>query len=187
MPRKPRENVAGGIYHAYAHGVARERIFRDDVDRHTYIWLLGRVAPEHRWRCLAYCLMENHVHLLLETPEGNLSEGMHRLQGGFAQVFNARHGRVGHVFQGRYGAVRITSDRQLWTTARYIARNPVEAGLCQKPTDWAWSSHSATLDGSEPDWLDVARLLSFFGPQEDAARETYAQLSSVDLTRGQTP
>ena len=117
-------------------------------------WSCGK-----RWRCLAYCLMDNHVHLLIETPEANLGSGMQWLHGFYAQAYNERHGRVGHVFQGRYGAVRITSDEQLWTVAAYIANNPVEGGLCARPEDWPWSSHAAAILGRpSPDWLDVERL-----------------------------
>lgn len=158
VPRKPREEVAGGIHHVYARGNDRGLIYRDDHDRHAYLFLLGRVVARQEWRCLAYCLMDNHVHLLLETPKPNLGEGMQRLHGDYARLYNKSHDRVGHVFQGRYGAVRITSDRQLWTTAGYIARNPVEAGLCADPEDWAWSSFAAAARGGQPNWLDSARL-----------------------------
>src|SRR5690242_13743227 len=106
MGRKPRENVANGVYHVFARGNSRAPIYLDDDDRRIYLWMLARVVLRQGWRCLAYCLMTNHVHLLLETPEPNLSHGMQQLHGGYALSFNARHGRIGHVFQGRYGAVR---------------------------------------------------------------------------------
>jgi hypothetical protein len=107
--------------------------------------------------------MDNHIHLLIETPEANLGGGMQRLHGGYAHSFNERHGRSGHVFQGRYGAVRIEDDEQLWTTVRYIAHNPEEAGLADSAADWPWSSHAAVVFGSGPRWLDVERLLEYFG------------------------
>jgi REP element-mobilizing transposase RayT len=163
MPRKPREELAGAIHHVYARGNDRRRIFLDNVDRHVYLRMLGETVGRTRWCCLSYCLMHNHVHLLIETPEANLGRGMQRLHGVYAQSFNARHGRSGHVFQGRYGAVRMTDDAQLWTTARYIARNPVSAGLVRTGHDWPWSSHVAVLQGTAPDWLDALRLLSYFG------------------------
>jgi len=177
VPRKPRENLEGGVYHVYARGNAQGLVYRDDLDRRTYLRMLGKVVVSNRWFCLAYCLLENHVHLLLETPNANLSSGMQRLQGAYAQSFNARHGRSGHVFQGRYGAVRISSDRQLCATAAYIASNPVEARLCKLPEEWRWSSYRAALGASTPAWLDVDRLLSYFGTGRGAARRHYAQMS----------
>jgi putative transposase len=148
MARKPRENVEGGIYHVYARGNGREAIYRDPIDMQTYLGMLGQVVRSKRWFCLAYCLMNNHVHLLLETPEANLSSGMQRLHSGYARSFNARHGSVGHVFQGRYGAVRIVTDGQLCAAAAYIARNPVDAGLCVRPEHWPWSSYGSVGEAS---------------------------------------
>ena len=135
----------------------------DDVDRRIYLATLGRVTRRQRWRCLSYCLMPNHVHLLIETPHANLGAGMQRLHGDYAHILNARHGRSGHVFQGRFGSVRMATDEQLWTVAAYIALNPVTAGLCEAPDAWPWSSHGSTADlRRRPAWLDVARLLSYF-------------------------
>ena len=159
MPRKPREIVAGGIYHVYARGNGRCLVFIDSTDKRIYLHYLGKVTVWGEWRCLSYCLMANHVHLLLETPQGNLSAGMQRLQGAYTQKFNARHGRSGHLFEGRFGAKRIKDDAQLTAVVRYIAENPVEAGLCARPEEWRWGSHRArVLGGSGPDWLDTPRL-----------------------------
>jgi putative transposase len=178
VPRKPRENVAGAVYHAYARGNNRGVVFRDTVDRQTYVEILAGVVIAKRWRCLAYCLMTNHVHLLLETPEPNLGAGMQRLHSRYAQIFNARHGQSGHVFQGRYGVVRMKSDEQLCATAAYIARNPVEAKLCRRPEDWLWSSYHHVVEDSAPTWLDTARLLSYFARSNQPARRAYADLSA---------
>jgi putative transposase len=161
VARPLREEVEDGIFHVFARGNAKEAIYLDDADRETYLRLLGLVIGKRSWRCLAYCLMENHVHLLLETPEANLAAGMQSLHGVYAQTFNERHARVGHLFQGRYGAVRITTDSQLWTTARYITLNPVTAGLCTTPAEWKWGSYWA-IGAGMPAWLDHARLLEFF-------------------------
>jgi REP element-mobilizing transposase RayT len=136
--------------------------------------LLGRIIAKQNWLCLAYCLMRNHVHLLLETPEPNLGRGMQWLHGVYAQTFNERQGRCGHVFQGRFGSVPMRTDEQLLVAARYIALNPVEAGLCGEPADWAWSSHAAVMGGHGPGWLDVERLLAFFGMWGGDARRRYA-------------
>jgi putative transposase len=162
MPRKPREDVAGAVQHVYARGNNRRRIFLDDFDRNRYLVLLEHVVGRKRWMCLAYCLMDNHVHLLLETPQANLAAGMQLLHGLYGESHNRRHGTSGHLFQGRFGAQRVTSDEQLWTTVRYIARNPVEGGACEQPQRWPWSSHAAILGGGPPAWLAVDRLLSYF-------------------------
>jgi putative transposase len=179
MPRKPRQEVAGGIHHVFARGNDKRDIYVDDVDRRTYLAILRQVVRWKRWRCLAYCLMPNHVHLLLETPQANLGAGMQFLHGRYAQRFNERHKRVGHVFQGRYGSVHITSDEHLWTTAAYVALNPVAADLCETPEEWPWSSHAATLQGRPRHrWLDIPRLLSFFEGLGGDPREHYAALTA---------
>jgi REP element-mobilizing transposase RayT len=138
-------------------------LFVDDVDRGGYLALLGDVVVRQSWRCLSYCLMDNHVHLLIETPEPNLADGMRRLHGGFAQRLNRRHGASGHVFQGRYGSKRLRNEGHLWTAAAYIAANPVDAGICASPEQWSWSSHAwatATVEARSlvPRWLDLGRL-----------------------------
>jgi REP-associated tyrosine transposase len=143
----------------YARGNDRQPIFVDDLDRRAYVDLLGSVIPRMGWRCLSYCLMPNHVHLLVETPEANLGRGMCLLQGRYARRFNHRHDRIGHVFQRRYGSVRVLDDAQLWMVIAYIARNPVTADLCATAEDWRWGSHGAIVDGNaRQGWLDVPRL-----------------------------
>jgi putative transposase len=174
MPRKPRQEVVDGIAHVYARGNDKGLIYRDDADRERYLAMLGGVVERFRWRLLAYCLMENHVHLLIETPEANLGVGMHRLHSDYAQYFNLRHARSGHVFQGRYGAVRVETAEQLWATVAYIAVNPVKAALCTAPDEWRWGSHAATVDGGGPSWLDVKRLFHHFAGLGGDPRRRYA-------------
>ena len=99
MPRRPRDEEAGAIHHVYARGIEKRLIYQDDRDRGAYLTLLGAVVDEHAWLPLAYCLMDNHVHLVVETPEPNLGVGMRTLHGGYATTFNARHARDGHLFQ----------------------------------------------------------------------------------------
>jgi REP element-mobilizing transposase RayT len=162
MPRKPREDAEPGIFHVFARGYGKLPIFRDREDREAYLRLLGETIAAFNWRCLAFCLMGNHVHLVIAVEQANLGAGMQRLHGDYAQKFNLRHGRIGHLFQGRYGAVRIRSDEQLWAVVNYVVNNPVEAGLCRRPEDWPWSSHAAVLDGGAPGWLDVDGLLDWY-------------------------
>lgn len=139
MARAPRENLEGGIYHVSARGNDRQKIFYDDLDRERYILILGDVCRSFTWGRLGYCLMDNHVHLLLETPLGNLSEGMQRLQNRYAKRFNHRHERSGHLFGQRFYSVRVTSDRQLAAVTAYVEQNPVKAGLCETPDAWRWT------------------------------------------------
>lgn len=176
MPRKPREEVEDGVFHVYARGNDKGLVYRDDSDRQTYLRLLARAVKLCRWRLLAFCLMPNHVHLLVETPETNLGKGMRWLHGLYGREFNDRHGRSGHVFQGRYGSVPIKTDEQLWWAAAYIAMNPVEAGLCDRPEEWGWSSHAATVRGNGPRWLDVGRLLHHFAGAGRDPRQIYASM-----------
>jgi REP element-mobilizing transposase RayT len=169
--------VAGGVHHVFARGNGKRTIFLVEHDRRLYLRLVGQVLARQQWNCLAYCLMDNHVHLLLETPQPNLGAGMCRLQGLYAQTFNKRHGRCGHLFGERFGSVLMRSDEQLLTVARYIALNPVEAGLIEDAADWPWSSHAAVVNGvAAPAWLDVARLLAYFGASGGDPRKRYAEV-----------
>jgi putative transposase len=161
VARRLRYEAEGALHHVWARGNRRQPIFLDDRDREVYLRLLGEFAGALGWRCLSYCLMRNHVHLLIETPRGNLAIGMQRVHGEYARYFNERHGLTGHVFQGRYGSRRVDSDAQLVLTAAYIALNPVEAGLCERAEAWRWSSFGATSAGSAPGWLDADRLVGY--------------------------
>jgi putative transposase len=158
---RARQEVETGISHVYARGNRRQALFLDDRDRRTYLAMLGVVVRRYRWRCLSFCLMTNHVHLLIETTELNLGVGMQRFHGPYAQTFNRRHDKDGHLFQRRYDSVRIGSDAQLVTTLRYIARNPVEAGACENAEDWPWSSHALLVARRPPPWLDSARVSEY--------------------------
>lgn len=193
MARKPREEVAGGIYHVYARGNGRQAIFLDDDDRRLYLFLLRREIARWQWHCLAYCLMENHVHLLIQTPNANLARGMQRLHGAYAQVFNERHDRDGHLFQGRYGAVRVETDDQLWTVLAYIAANPVRGQLVERPNEWPWSSHRQVIASDDSGLVDLAQLLALLGGSARDPLAAYKKLvegsdpMSAGGSRGQTP
>jgi REP element-mobilizing transposase RayT len=176
MARKPRAEVDGGIFHVYARGNDGRALFVEDADRHRYLRGLAAVVGRLEWSCLAYCLMGNHLHLLVETPCANLGAGMRRLHGEYARSFHDRHGTSGHVFQGRYGARRARTDGQFQNAVAYIACNPCEAGMCRRPEDWFWSSHAAVLNGHAPRWLDHERLLAYLGAQGGDARRRYREL-----------
>jgi REP element-mobilizing transposase RayT len=140
MARPHREQIAGGAYHVTSRGNRRQSIYHDDDDRKQFLVLRDRVVRHCGWRMLAYCLMTNHFHLLIETSVPNLSAGMHRLNSSYAKYFNERHSVDGHLFDRRFGSRLIETEDQLNDTLRYIAFNPVEAGLCAHPREWRWSS-----------------------------------------------
>jgi putative transposase len=189
MPRQPRAEFEAGIHHVYARGAVKQKIFYDNRDRRRYMATLKRVLDRTSWRCLSVCLMTNHMHLLIETGEPDLAKGMHLLHGSHAQAFNRRHRKAGHVFGARYGANRIENDAHLWVTARYIARNPVEAKLCRTPADWPWSSHSAIAAGVSHPPVDIPRLLSYFAPMGGDPRRRYLEFvdANLNVSKGAWP
>ena len=150
MGHKHRLEVEGGIYHVTARGNAQAAIFRDRQDYRVLCDVVSETVDRHRWRCHSYCLLPNHYHFLLETPQANLGRGMLVLNGTYARRFNWRYKRVGHVFQGPYGAVLIENDDHLLEVCRYIALNPVRAGLAPTPAGWPWSSYGALAGLTEP-------------------------------------
>ncbi len=162
-------------------GTARCTIFHDAADRERFLRIFADVVEETEWKVLAYCLMGNHFHLLLLTPKGNLDKGMHRLNGTYAQWFNRRHGRVGHLFQDRYGSKLVRTESQLLATIRYIVWNPVRAGLCPLPERWRWSSHRAGVQAvQKPAWLAVETLLSLLDSRPERALDRYRRLCAPD-------
>jgi REP element-mobilizing transposase RayT len=181
MCRSPRAELAGGIHHVYSRGAVRQEIFRDDLDRRRYLALLARATRRMSWRCLTYCLMGNHMHLLIETPEPNLGRGMQWFHGTYAQAFNRRHAGSGHVFQGRFESNGIASDPQFWVTVRYILHNPIKAGLCATPAAWPWSSHALLAAGTPPSCLDEPRLYSYFESMGGDPQRRYFEYVEVAL------
>lgn len=139
MPRPPRIQLANGLYHVTARGVAEYALFCDQGDRRLFIDLLRTTIRRCQWECHAYCLMTTHYHLLVQTRAPNLAAGMHFLNGRYAQLFNERYGRLGHLFFRRYAATMIGSEEQLAQAWQYVLDNPVRAGLCSRAEDWPWS------------------------------------------------
>jgi putative transposase len=180
MARQPRNEIEAGIHHVWARGVERRVIFGDDDDRRLYLRLLLGIVRKFRWRVLGYCLMPNHVHLCVETRVPNLGRGMHRMQGQYAQEFNRRYSRVGHLFQSRFGSRIVHDEIALARVVAYIAANPVAAALCDAPDDWDWSSHRAMLGGAVDPLLDVARLRAHLAPLGEL-RRTYAAMVEARL------
>ena len=175
MARPLRLEFPGALYHLTARGNARADIYADDQDRRLFLELLGKEIGQQGWRCYAYCLMGNHYHLLIETPEANLVAGMRRLNGVYTQAFNRRHQRVGHVFQGRYKSIVVDKDNYGLELCRYIALNPVRARMVKRAADWAWSSYRASAGKAPaPDWLDAGWVRSLLGGRNpDSAFERF--------------
>jgi len=164
------------LYHVTARGDRRENIFEDDADRQMFLSILEMVITQFNWLCHAWCLMDNHYHLMIQTPDGNLSKGMRQLNGVYTQASNRRHRRVEHLFQGCFKGIFVDSDAYLLELTRYVVLNPVRAGMVKMPDDWSWSSYRASV-GLEPaaPWLEVDGLLAQFGKRRSLAHQRYAQ------------
>jgi REP-associated tyrosine transposase len=174
MARPLRLEFAGAIYHVTARGNAQEPIYLDDGDRDRFLTTLARVVKRYEWICHAYCLMGNHYHLVVETPRPSLAAGMQHLNGVYAQGFNQRHGRVGHVFGGRFKAVLVERQGHLAKLAAYVVCNPVKAGVCAEPSEWAYSSYRATAGLTDaPAYLTIDWLLSQFAPDRRLAQARF--------------
>lgn len=186
MSRPMRIEYPGAVYHVTSRGNARQWIYRSDEDRSLFLDVLSRTLARRRWLLHAYCLMTNHYHLLVETPEANLSAGMRQLNGEYTQAFNRRHGRVGHAFQGRFQAVLVEKERHLLELCRYVALNPVRAKMTKVPEAWPWSSHAATAGlAPPPPFLETRWVLGRFGKDDAKARRRYAEF--VAQGAGESP
>jgi putative transposase len=169
-----RSQLAHAVYHVTARGNRGEDIFLSNDDRMRFLELLAKSTHECGWRCIAYCLMTNHFHLIVTTPEPNLSRGMHALNGVYAKWFNGRHGFEGHLFQRRYHAALVESDHHMLESCRYVLLNPVRARLSPSPGAWRWSSYRATVGvDPQPHFLAPGLILSYFGSDEPRARRAF--------------
>jgi putative transposase len=139
MPRRARKLLDDGVFQVTAKGVAEAMIFLDDSDRSFFLWQLREVIGRFDWTCHAYCLMGTHYHLILQTTQERLSDGMHRLNGLYAQRFNRRHRRKGHLYDERFSAWIVLDEEHFENTIQYVLENPVRAGLCARAEDWLWS------------------------------------------------
>lgn len=174
MTRPLRICVPDGVYHVISRGNARSRIYLDDADRSTWLATLARVVERFRWLCHAYCLMDNHYHLVVETPRPNLSAGMRQLNGLYAQRFNERHDRCGHVFQSRYRSILVEKESHLLALCRYVILNPVRAGISAHPGAFRWSSYRATAGEARAErFLVTDWILASFASTRRVAQERY--------------
>lgn len=180
MPRKPRIEFEGAIYHVMSRGNRQDAIFLDNRDCETFLDTLDEVCGRTGWLIHAFVLMGNHYHLLLETPEANLVAGMKWLQGTYTQRFNARHKQWGHLLQGRYKALPVDGSTEGYFPAvgSYIHLNPARARLfdlaTEKLGDYRWSSYPLYLRASKrPDWLCVDRILGSMGLKDDKSGHAF--------------
>lgn len=179
MTRPLRIEYAGAVYHITSRGNEKKSVFKSDDDRIRFLNTLQHVNKRYNWICHAYCLMDNHYHLLIETPDGNLALGMRQLNGVYTQLFNRFHGRSGHLFQGRYKSILIQKDSHLLEVCRYVVLNPVRAKMAEKPEAWKWSSYRATAGReSVHPCLTLDWVLGQFSRQRSLAEKEYRKFVS---------
>jgi putative transposase len=171
VPRPPRIQVAGGLYHVTAHSNLGRVVFRDDAERARFLEVVDAGVTQCGWSCRSYCLLSTHYHLLVETPNPDISAGMQYINGRYAQWANWFREERSHLFQGRFGAELVRTESHALEVHRYIALNPVRAGLVRDPEDWPWSSLGAVLGRERPPgFLDVDAVLAEFGANKPTAR-----------------
>jgi putative transposase len=176
MSRPLRLEFAGALYHVTSRGNERKTIYHQEDDFDLFLKILSDVCEQFNWVIHAYCLMTNHYHLLVETPDANLSKGMRQLNGVFTQSINRKHHRVGHLFQGRYKAILVDKDAYLLELCRYIILNPVRARMVDSPSEWLWSSwHNMVGSKTSPPWLATDALLQLFSFNRKQAIREYVQ------------
>lgn len=182
MARPLRVEYRNAVYHVTARGMERRRIFRDEHDFERMTGILEENAGRHGIKLYGYALMRNHYHLLIETPNANLSAFMHDVQTHYTSYFNNRHGRVGHLFQGRYKALVVEKDAYLLELSRYIHLNPVRAGIVEHPGQWKWSSYAAVIGRKSADWIDGDEILRYFGRGRSQAVSKYKAFVARGMT-----
>ena len=174
MPRQARQMSSTGIYHLIVRGINREVIFQDDNDRQRYIATLARIATDSNATVLGYCLMDNHVHVLIKEGLTSISKLMHRLGASYAHYYNARYERVGHVFQNRFKSENIENDNYLLSVIRYIHQNPVTAELVSSPEQWEWSNYLEWVGLRDAQLCDFEIIRSYYDDES-----SYSEMMDV--------
>lgn len=185
MARPLRIEYPGAVYHVTSRGNARNKIFSDDQDREAFLSILRTVVKRYNWLCHAYCLMDNHYHLMIETPDANLSIGMRQVNGLYTQKYNRRHHKPGHIFQGRFKAILVQKENYLLELCRYVVLNPVRAGVVEKPEAWRWSSYQSTAGLQKAlDFLSADWILGLFNKKRGIAQKRYRAFVQERIDRG---
>jgi len=174
--------TAAGVYHLAVRSSTPDFLFRDGADRLSLIGQLERVTLDTDWTCVSACLMGTHYHLLVDAGEGVLARAMQRINWAYAFNHNQRHGRRGHRVGCKYRSMPILTEEHLLACYRYIARNPVEEGLCRRPEEWPWSSYATTVGHSSTfPFVDASLVLDLFDPDHDTAIERLRGFVEPDL------
>jgi len=182
MSRQARIRIPDGVYHVTTHGNGDMMIFEGSSEKWRLLDLLADTAEELDWAMYAWCVMGNHYHFLLKTPEDNLSEGMHHINMSYGEWYNKSRGRHGHVFQDRFFSILITEDSHLLEASRYVVLNPLRVGLVAAPQEWPWSSYSTTVLGARSRVsLKDRELMGMFSQQEAESRELYREFVQVGI------
>jgi len=188
MPRPKRIHYEGAVYHVTSRGNERRKIFLSDEERWLFLRILEEMVEHHGVVCHAWVLMDNHYHLLLETPEANLSFAMKHLNAIYTQKFNKKHHRSGHLFQGRFKAIVVEKDSYLKELCRYVVLNPVRAKMVKHPKDWKWSSYRGTAGQDKPEkWMETDWLLGQFGRNKKQAQLTYKKFVEEGIGKKGSP
>lgn len=184
MPRQARQVSSTGIYHLLVRGINREALFHYDEDRQRYLEALIKITKDSAASVLGYCLMNNHVHLLIKEGSNGVSNLMHRLGASYAYYYNLKYERVGHVFQNRFKSENVEDESYLKNVIRYIHQNPVKAGMVSKADAYRWSSCQAYYDGKEylPGLTDTELILSLFSGKREQAIINFRQFTEEDET-----
>lgn len=176
MARPLRVSYPGAFYHITARGNERKKIFSSNRDRLRFLSYLESAHMRYGALFHGYCLMENHYHLLLETPRENLSQIMHHINGAYTTYYNVKTSRSGHLFQGRYRSILVEKDAYCLELSRYIHLNPVRAGMVKNVEDYPWSSYLSYIGKSEArQWMETGFVLASFGEDASTARERYRE------------
>lgn len=176
MARPLRIEFEGAVYHITSRGNERRSIYKDKKDRLIFLDTLNETRKRYNWLIHTHCLMSNHYHLIIETIEANLSKGMGQLNGAYTQIFNKRHKRAGHLFQGRYKAILIQKDSHLLEASRYVVLNPVRAKIVNHPKQYTWSSYNAIAGNRKAEeFLTIDWLLSQFGQNKRNSQIYYKE------------
>ncbi len=185
MARPLRIEYPNAVYHVTSRGNARNKIFLGDQDRENFLSVLDAVVKRYNWLCHAYCLMDNHYHLMIETPDANLSRGMRQLNGVYTQKYNWWHSKTGHIFQGRYKSILIDKENYLLELCRYVVLNPVRATMVEKPEEWKWSSYGATAGlKTVPNYLTGDWILGLFSNNKAEAQKRYRKFVREGIHTG---
>lgn len=176
MTRHPRIEYPGAIHHVTQRGNDRQLIFETPDDYRVFLDTLGECVERYGWQVFTYCLMPNHVHLVIRTPEPNLSRGMRKLTGSYARKFNASRNRTGHVFQRRFGSRVLEREGHFEAAMAYVALNPVRAGMVSRPENWIWGAHGELTGTRRRTSLIAPEVFEHFASRAATARARYGRM-----------